>query len=260
MTAGGPGDPQAPINRNGMVRMRYQAVLFDMDGTFIPQDLHEFMSGIVREQCLSMHEFGISPEQLEKATMASAYAMLRNDGSETNEEAFWRQFSAILGISREKLEPSVLDFYEHGFERTRRYTGENPLAPAAVAAAHRVAPHVAVATNPVFPLSTQRIRMSWVGLKESDFDLVTSYEQDRFCKPNPAYYLSVCERLGVEPEACLMIGNDEHEDMYACSLVGMDRYLVTDCRIRDPEHPYSGKQGTFADMTAYLSELASKDG
>ena len=52
-------------------------------------------------------------------------------------------------------------------------------------------------------------------VRENDFDIITSYESDSYCKPNPMYYKSICERLGVEAENCLMIGNDEREDGFA---------------------------------------------
>ena len=52
-----------------------------------------------------------------------------------------------------------------------------------------------------------------------------------------------------------MIGNDENEDMYGASVLGMDTFLVTDCLISRPEHPYSGKRGTFAELVEFLGSL-----
>ena len=97
--------------------------------------------------------------------------------------------------------------------------------------------------------------MGWIGLRETDFDLVTSYETDRFCKPNPAYYHSVMERLNVAPQECLMIGNDEREDMYAASQAGICGYLVEDCAIPCKEHPWQGARGSFTDMVEMLRKL-----
>lgn len=85
-----------------------------------------------------------------------------------------------------------------------------------------------------------------------DFDYVTSYETERFCKPDPAYYLDICNKLGPNPEHCLMIGNDDREDMHAASQAGLKSYLVTDCRIPDEENPWDGEMGTFTEMLAML--------
>ena len=52
-----------------------------------------------------------------------------------------------------------------------------------------------------------------------------------------------------------MVGNDENDDMYGASLVGMDSFLVTDCLIKSEKHPYSGKRGTFRELVDYLSSL-----
>lgn len=94
--------------------------------------------------------------------------------------------------------------------------------------------------------------MSWVGLSAKDFTAITSYETDSFCKPNPAYYQALCKRLGVDPKDCLMIGNDEAEDMAAATAAGLSGYLVTDCRIPSEAHPWKGAQGSFAELTDAL--------
>ena len=137
----------------------------------------------------------------------------------------------------------------------KRFTGENPLARQAVALAHKKADKVVLATNPFFPMAGQVTRMYWVGLQPADFDMVTAYETDRFCKPNPKYFLDVCRRMELEPEACLMIGNDDREDMQAATAAGLHTYLVTDCRIPDPKTPWQGRQGSFAQMLAFLEQL-----
>ena len=85
--------------------------------------------------------------------------------------------------------------------------------------------------------------------------MVTSYESDKYCKPNTKYYEDICNRIDVQPGECLMIGNDELEDMYAASNAGMDCYLVTDCVIPSSEHPWEGPKGTFSEMVEMLKSL-----
>ena len=51
---------------------------------------------------------------------------------------------------------------------------------------------------------------------------------------------------------CLMIGNDEAEDMAAATAAGLSGYLVTDCRISSQAHPWKGAQGSFAELTDAL--------
>lgn len=181
--------------------------------------------------------------------------MVKNDGRRTNEEVFWTTFTAKTGLDAAPFLQPTSAFYGGGFHQARVATGPNPLAVQAVRAAHEKAPLVVLATNPLFPMAGQKTRMSWVGLTPEDFDLVTSYESDSFCKPNPDYYRSICERMHVQPEQCLMVGNDETEDMLAAGSLGMDTYLVTDCQIPAKQGIYEGPRGTFADLVAYLKAL-----
>ena len=98
-------------------------------------------------------------------------------------------------------------------------------------------------------------RLSWVGLKPGDFDMVTSYETDRYCKPNPAYYSDICARIGFSPEECLMVGNDETEDMLAASSIGMNAIWVTDCMIPAQNSHWDGPKGPFTELIEYLKAI-----
>ena len=91
-----------------------------------------------------------------------------------------------------------------------------------------------LATNPLFPAVATESRIRWAGLQKEDFELVTTYENSKHCKPNPDYYRDIIEEIGVRPEECLMVGNDVNEDMIAESL-GMKVFLLTDCLINKEE-------------------------
>ena len=232
-----------------------RAILFDLDGTLLPMDMREFTSGYFGDLADWLGDRVRDRERFVKAIWAGTKAMMANDGSAGNEDVFWRTFSAASGIGEDVIREDCDAFYAGDFRRAVRFTGPNPLAAAAVSEARRKARKVVLATNPLFPMSGQRTRLAWLGLTPEDFDLVTSYETDRFCKPNPAYFTSVCARIGVPPEECLMIGNDEEEDGYAGRAAGLDVYLVTDCLIPSQAHPWTGRRGSFAEMTAMLRSL-----
>jgi len=234
---------------------QYKAILFDLDATLLPMDNDEFVKGYFQLLAKKLMPFGISKEKLIPAILDSIKAMVMNDGSRTNAQAFWQRFESMTGFSQAVIGDACIDFYSHEFDQAKVFTRENPLAAQAVYLAHQKADRVALATNPLFPMPGQITRMHWVGLTPADFDLVTSYESDCFCKPNPAYFISVCKRLGVSPADCLMIGNDEGEDMHAGTLAGLDCYLVTDDLIANEKHPWQGPRGTFADMLEMLKAL-----
>lgn len=235
--------------------MKYKAILFDLDGTLLPMDMHTFTKGYFKMLYMKLAKHKLNPETFASDMWAGVAAMVKNDGTRSNEDAFWSEFEKAVGIPKERIDPDCLDFYSHEFDAAKQYTQPNPLAKQAVEIARGKAEKVVLATNPLFPLAGQITRMRWVGLTVEDFDLVTSYEVDRCCKPNPDYYRSVCTRIGVEPEDCLMIGNDEEEDMFAATCLGMDAYLVTDCAIPSEAHPWTGRRGSFAELVEYLKTL-----
>ncbi len=235
--------------------MRYQAILFDMDGTLLPMDTEGFAKAYFKALAMELAPYGIAPDAMFKPFWAATKAMMQNDGTQLNADVFWHVFCSLTGTDRAVLEPVCDTFYANGFQAARAATTENPLAKEAIRLAREKAGKVILATNPLFPMQAQQARMDWIGLKENDFDLVTCYSSDRYCKPNPAYYQEICSRMALDPRQCLMIGNDDREDMYAAQALGMDCYLVTDCRLPLPENPWSGPQGTFADMLAMLQAL-----
>ncbi len=235
--------------------MRYKAILFDMDGTLLPMDTKEFSRQYFKSLYKKLAKHGLVAEDFAGNVWAAVAAMVKNDGTRSNEEAFWERFEQLTGVSFETAGADCLEFYGNEFDAAIEFTGPNPYAKEAVELAHSKADIVALASNPLFPMVGQITRMNWVGLKPSDFDLVTCYEDDVYCKPNPKYFESVCERLGVKPEECLMIGNDEGEDMHAASSIGMDCYLITDCMEIDEAHPWNGPKGSFSEMLEMLKAL-----
>ena len=232
-----------------------KAILFDLDGTLLPMDMQEFTAGYFGDLADFLGDRVTDRRQFVKAIWAGTKAMMANDGSARNEEVFWRTFSAQSGIEESLIRGDCDAFYGGEFRRAVRFTQPNPQAAEAVAEARKKAERVVLATNPLFPMAGQRTRLAWLGLAPEDFDLVTSYETDRFCKPNPAYFTSVCGRIGADPAGCLMIGNDDEEDGYAGRAAGLDVWLVTDCRIPSERRPWNGPSGSFDELLAMLRAL-----
>lgn len=235
--------------------MKYKAILFDMDGTLVPMETGTFTKGYFRLLFHKLSHHGLDPTLFAQQMWAGVSAMVNNDGNATNEERFWDVFCRLTGKEKEKINPDCLHFYENEFQQAKQFTGSNPLAVEAIHLAREKAEKVILATNPMFPMAGQITRMSWVGLRPEHFDLITSYEQERFCKPNPMYYTTICQRFGLNPEECLMIGNDDIEDMYAAAQAGLHTWLVTDWRIPSDDQPWDGPRGTFPETVEMLRSL-----
>jgi len=232
-----------------------KAILFDMDRTLLPMDeelfIKTYFGGLAKKLC----PVGIDKDPLVAAIWKATRAMIRNDGNTTNEEVFWRVFVEETGRDAAPFMEASSAFYQKEFFEIKAVTSGNPLAVEAVQAARKAADRVVLASQPIFPMAAQIARASFVGLKPEDFDHITAYETESYAKPNPKYYEAICERLGVEPKDCLMIGNDEREDMYAASAAGLNCYLVTDNINAREDCPWNGPRGTFKDMTEMLKSL-----
>ena len=178
--------------------------------------------------------------------------MVRNDGSVTNEEAFWARFGEIYGEKAEKDKPIFEEFYAKDFQLAKEFCSFNPDAAKTVSELKGCGLRVALATNPIFPSYATESRIGWAGLEPSDFELYTTYENSRFSKPNLRYYSEILNVLGVKPQECIMVGNDVGEDMVAAKL-GMKVFLLTDCLINKSDEDISiYPNGSFAELKKYI--------
>lgn len=234
---------------------KIQAVLFDLDGTLIFHEQTSFLNSYFK--CISAYiaSKGYDPKLFIDATMYATGVVLANDGSKTNKDTFWEKFLNYYGKADDKIIEISDEFYATEFKKLKEFSGANSNARKAVELAHRDGKKVVLATNPVFPMTAQLERMSWSGLTKNDFDLITSYENSRFCKPNPKYYFEVCKKIGVNPQNAIMIGNDEREDMKAASEAGLMGYLSTDCRIMAKDFFWTGQRGTFEQSLRILDMI-----
>lgn len=208
--------------------MRY--VLFDLDGTLLPMDQDVFVKGYFGYLAKKMAPLGYEPEKLIRTIWEGTAAMVRNDGSRTNEAAFWECFASVYGESSREHIPVFEEFYAVEFQRARALCGCTPRAAETVALVRALGAVPVLATNPLFPDIATRSRIRWAGLEPKDFALYTTYENISWCKPNPDYYREILRRLGADGADCLMVGNDVLEDT-AAENAGIETFLLTDCLI-----------------------------
>ena len=180
--------------------MKLTTVLFDLDGTLLPMDNDEFTRGYFKLLAVKLAPHGYEPKQLVDAIWAGTAAMVKNDGTKSNEYAFWKRFSAFYGEKALADKPLFDAFYSNEFQRAHELCGYNPKAAEAVRLAKEIGLRVVLATNPIFPAVATESRIRWAGLTPADFELYTTYENIGFCKPNPSYYLEITSRLNVAPE------------------------------------------------------------
>lgn len=232
--------------------MELKAVLFDLDGTLLPMDQDEFTRGYFGLLARKLAPYGYEAKKLVDAIWSGTADMVRNDGSVSNETAFWRRFAQIYGEAALADRGVIEEFYRNEFQGARAFCGYDAQAAETVREIRRSGLRVALATNPLFPRVATEARIRWAGLEPEDFELCTTYENIGCCKPNPAYYAEVAERMGLEPGECLMVGNDVDEDMIARTL-GMRVFLLEPCMINKGQQDISCcPRGKFSDLMEYI--------
>ena len=235
--------------------MSVKTIMFDLDGTLLPMDQDVFIKEYFTGLAVKLAPYGYEPKKLMDAIYKGVAAMVANDGSCKNEEAFWRLFTSIYGEQAKQHEPVFLDFYKNEFQLVKNCCGFNKQAKEIVELCRAKGLQVVLATKPLFPSVATESRMRWAGLDKTDFDYFTVYENSSYCKPNPEYYIEIMHNIGAQPHECAMVGNDVAEDMIAKDL-GMQVFLLTDDLINKENADISVyPNGSFEQLKSWIEAL-----
>ena len=232
--------------------MRIKTVMFDLDGTLLPMDQDQFTQYYFGLLAKKLAPHGYNAEQLISGIWAGTAAMVKNDGSCTNEEAFWKTFCAVMGERVLEDKPLFEEFYRVEFQGARASCGFAPQAAGLVKKLKAAGCRVLLATNPIFPAIATESRIRWAGLEPEDFELYTTYENACRCKPNPDYYRDILRSMELDAAECLMVGNDATEDT-AAELAGIQVFLLTDCLINKENKDLSQwPHGGFEELEKFI--------
>ncbi len=198
-----------------------KAFLFDLDGTLLLSDEEIFYRRYFE---LVGQEFKniVNPKEFTDAIKEIIEKMIFDDGDKDNYRRFMEKLSQKFGKQALEFEKGFNTFYSNNFKLLKPLTRPN----------ERLIDHMraldgvkVLATNPIFPEIAIKERMKWAGLDDDDFVLVTFMENSHYLKPNPKYFLEICEKIKVDPQSCAMMGNDPQLDG-ACEKVGIKFVLV----------------------------------
>lgn len=230
-----------------------QAVLFDLDGTLLDLDLHGFL-----KRYFAALERAAEPLVTTRTGDAAGFmaamhmavgVMTEPHPGRTNREVFYESLHSTTGVDLNLHWPVFERFYSEVFPGLRDTARPMPYGRLAVTTALDLGLGVAIATNPIFPMSAIERRLEWAGLHDLDLPVVTSYETMRACKPHAEYYHQTAELLGASPHECLMVGDDRALDLPAGD-IGMATFYVG-----SDEHAAADMRGTLADLVDLLPRL-----
>lgn len=232
-------------------------VLFDLDGTLLPMDLERFQELYFKGLSSEFSDI-MDPRKLGGLVWECTLEMVGDRSARTNRDVFMDAMGNRVGHDNvPEYERRFMEYYGSSFEKVKDSTSASEEMKEAVAILKENGYTLAIATNPVFPEAAVLKRIEWAGLSRDDFELVTNFDNSHYCKPNLEYYEEILKVLGKSPEECMMVGNDELEDMVPKRL-GMRTYLVTDNMVPgDIKGPEPDFKGTSADFLRFIKSSLS---
>ena len=230
-------------------------VMFDLDGTLLPFDLEAFMKFYLGSLSKDVMHLGYEPKELINNILKGTYLMIKNDGSMTNKEVFWNFFESVYGKKVYEDEKYFDRYYETTFKEGKKICNINPKAVEVIKTCKELGFNITLATNPIFPKVATYERLSWTGIDKDNFNLITTYENSRYSKPNLNYFKDIMNKLNYKADETLMVGNDVSEDMVVKD-IGVSTFLLTDCLINSKNLDYSCyNQGNMDDLINFLKGL-----
>ena len=229
-------------------------LLLDLDDTLLDSDIDSFIPVYFKALSGFLEDL-VEPELMLSALMSGTQKMMaNNDPSHTLQQVFDAEFFPKLGISHEKLQSRIDQFYEEVFPTLSYLTSPRPDAIALVDWALAQGIRLAVATNPLFPMAAIHHRMRWAGLSPENvpFAVVSSYESFHFSKPNPAYFAEVLGRMGWPDGPVLMVGDDPERDLTGSHVLGLPAYWINASDDAPPDGIDLAGRGSIGELRPWL--------
>ncbi len=222
------------------MRDSFDALLLDLDGTLVGLGYDFFRGTYVTAVASHFPDFEL--DRFRDALWGAFGEIMERprENGENNEAGFLRAFTRATGMGEGEARGRFAAFYRETFPSLASHAREVPRAAELVAAARASGYRLVLATNPIFPRAANVERLSWAGIDPASFDLIPGIEEFSTCKPQPGFFRRCAEAAGVPLERCLMVGNDEEQDLPA-ERVGMKTFLVRPYRIsrgRAPGKPW----------------------
>jgi len=241
-------------------------LLLDLDDTCLGNSMDTFIPAYLQALGDHLSDF-IPPENLTTALLSSTQDMFQNTRPDlTLKQVFDQSFYPQLGIRPQDFTDLFESFYIEKFPSLKYLTQFRPEAVRMVEEAFERGYIVAIATNPLFPLTAILQRLEWAGLSphKYPFGLIPSYETAYFAKPNPAFFAEILSRLGWPEGPVVMVGDNFDHDIAPARNLGIGTFWITNSEqlSADRTHPsygYGGLDQFFSWIDATPSEDLQPD-
>ena len=202
-------------------------IFVDMDGTLFDINEQQFFFEYYKAVYKAFAEKGYNGEELANIIVKNgSKVMQENDGTKTNEEAFWGYFCKSSPLSRGIAEDILLNMYATTFGDICNHTIEQVENMQNIISGLKEKGYpIYLTTNSFFPIIAVEKRLDAGGYKKELFEFITTNDASSFVKPNPGYFKEVFKRFNLKPNETFMIGNDMIEDKVIETL-GSPCYII----------------------------------
>ncbi len=107
--------------------MKLKMILFDLDGTLLPMDQDAFVRKYFGLLAAKLAPYGYEKAPFLDAIRSGTEAMIKNDGSASNETVFWNHFTARFGEKARVDIPLFDAFYRNEFAGAKSACGFDPV-------------------------------------------------------------------------------------------------------------------------------------
>jgi FMN phosphatase YigB (HAD superfamily) len=208
-----------------------EAVLLDLDNTLVLYDELEYYHDYfekVHTAFADLFELDEFKERLVNGTLS----LSGSRGEQSNRDQFMAVFARGHLDKQENLWQRFIDFYLNGYRRMAVNVTVPDDLQATLDRLRKTGLKLVIASNPIFPVQAQQVRVGWAKMRPEWFDLFTHIENMHYVKPRREYFLQACDMIGSAPANCLMVGNDPVNDMAAAG-AGLRTYRTTDAEVVD---------------------------
>ncbi len=230
-------------------------LLLDLDNTLLTNEIDPF----IREYFQKFADYladQFLPDQLINSLLAGTRHMINNNNPDcTLEEIFDSIFYPRLGVAKQDLEEKLEIFYADVFPELRVLVHPRPQAMELVENALNRGYTLCIATNPLFPREAVIQRIRWAGLNPDSFQLITSFEDFHFAKPNPAYYTEILSRLVWPDGPIIMVGDHPVNDIQGAQKADLATFWITGEK-QDLANPKAGA-GKLEDLLPWIDRFTS---
>lgn len=266
---GWPDDPHSLLVLNDVIPqfhtslMSLRAILIDLDNTLVLYDEPAFHQQYFESLSRSFADWW-DPRTFVHRLLRATFGLRKNGGTRSNAERFLDDFLGETDYGRESAWDRFDRFYKVDYPKLETRAEVPPGLTETLDTLRARGYHLALATNPVYPLDAIAVRLGWSGLSLDRFDAITDIESTSSVKPDEGYFTEVARQLGASPDDCLMVGNDAYHDL-AASRVGMKTYLTTEAMVVDySAHPdnyedafHPDGSGTLAEVIPFIDKLST---